>query len=179
MPTKNSTESKESTLGKCNSDTKRKHVNNLCKEVNETDNEQVKIQHSQVKKELSEQYKLEQKIYITEKVKEIQEAANNQQASKAWQIVNENSGRKCLKKSILKANTTQERLNSWKSHFASLLGQPPNIIDVPIILVFQENTNIITEDFTMEELETTLKAIKTRNLPVLTTFQEKSGSPMH
>eukprot|EP00794_Sanderia_malayensis_P010308 gene10308-11374_t len=62
-------------------------------------------------------------------------------------------------------NTTQERLNSWKSHFASLLGQPPNIIDVPIIPVFQENTNIITEDFTMEELDTTLKAIKNKKSP--------------
>eukprot|EP00794_Sanderia_malayensis_P001286 gene1286-1418_t len=95
---------------------KRKHVNNLRKEVNETGNEKVMTQHSQAKKELSEQYKLKQKIYITEKVKEIQEATNNQQASKAWQIVNEISGRKCLKKSLPTLPKKDSTAGSHTSH---------------------------------------------------------------
>ena len=119
------------------------------------------------KQKLDEAYKQELEAYIQEKTNIIQHAAENQQSSLAWATVNEITGRKKTDRGKLKAKNPKDRIQKWKEHFSNLLGQPPNIIDQPIINVAEEDLPINTNDFTKEELRDCIKTFANGKTPGL------------
>ena len=81
--------------------------------------------------ELDHQYKKEQEKYVKNKIAELNNTHTNKKSKVVWQIANEISNRKKSKCSILKGKSKQDRLNPWKNHFSSLLGQAPSILNIP------------------------------------------------
>ena len=112
--------------------------------------------------ELKDIYDQEQTEYIKSKIDIIKNASINKQSRIAWQTVNEISGRKTTNQSKLRAKNDEERIIKWKDHFSNLLGQPPNIIDKPIIKVIDEELPIKIGNFTMSELQKALQSLPNR-----------------
>ena len=81
--------------------------------------------------ELDHQYKNEQEKYVENKIAELNNAHGNKKSKVVGQIANEISNRKKSTRSILKGKSKQDRLNQWKNHFRSFLGQAPPIINIP------------------------------------------------
>ena len=81
--------------------------------------------------ELDYQYKKKQDKYVKNKIAELNNAHTNKKSKIVWQIANEISNRKKSKLYILKGKSKQDRLNQWKNHFSSLLGQAPPVIIIP------------------------------------------------
>ena len=98
----------------------------------------------------------------SKKTNELKTAHENNQSSLAWKIISEISGKKRPDKSKLRANSQQERLNLWKNHFSNLLGKNPVVTDAPIQNIVNENLPFKCGNFTMNELESVLKNLKTR-----------------
>ena len=102
-----------------------------------------------------------QTTYVENKVAEINAAHHQRKSSTVWKIVNEVTGRKKSDVGRLKAPTPKDRIESWKKHFSQLLGSPstanPNI---EISTVIQDELPINTSDFTLEELQHTIKSLK-------------------
>ena len=114
------------------------------------------------RKELKSTNEQEQQTYIKSKIKDIEDASANKQSSTAWQIVNEISGRKSTNKAKLKANSDEERVGIWQSHFQKLYGKPPDILDEPTQQIIDHELDIETGPFTYKELEEALNKTKSR-----------------
>ena len=97
--------------------------------------------------------------YICQKTKEITDASHQNKPRLVWQVVNKISGRKNGNKGKIRANSPKERLQQWCQHFQELLGQPPNISDVAIEPIVDDQLPINTEPFTMAELTTVIKTM--------------------
>ena len=104
-------------------------------------------------------YEKEQAKFLQSKIDEIKSAADNKQSALAWKVVNEISGRKKSHRAKIKAIDQDDRLSKWKDHFHKLLGNPPNILDQPTEQISNQELNIKTEDFTMDELEVVIKKL--------------------
>ena len=88
----------------------------------------------QIKKaseELDQQYKNKQEKYVKNKIAELNNAYTNTKLKVVWQIENQISNSKKSKRSSLRGKSKQDRLNQWKTHFSSLLGQVPPVINIP------------------------------------------------
>ena len=88
----------------------------------------------QIKKaseELDQQYKNKQEKYVKNKIAELNNAYTNTKSKVVWQIENQISNRKKSKCFSLRGKSKQDRLNQWKNHFSSLLGQVPPVINIP------------------------------------------------
>lgn len=119
--------------------------------------------HKQAQKELEAAYLNEQQKYIQTQIDKITNASENKQSSLAWQTVNEITGRKKATKAKIKANSQNERLNKWKSHFQNLLGKQPNVSNKPIEMnPAQQELDIKTGPFNENELELVLKKLKNK-----------------
>ena len=72
------------------------------------------------------------------KVEVVESANRNSQHGAAWKLINDISGRNSSQTSTLKANSPEERVQLWHTHFSNLLGNPPVISDqdTPIDKVF-------------------------------------------
>ena len=116
--------------------------------------------HSNAQKELDQAYNSEQLKYVQHQIDEVESMHINKQASAAWQIVNNISGRKQSSQGKLKASSQDERLQKWKGHFQMLLGNTPTITDSPISKIIPQPLNIKTGPFDNEELERVLKRLK-------------------
>ena len=105
-------------------------------------------------------YESEQKKYIQNKIDEITNASTNLKSSKAWEAVNEISGRKTTNKAKLKAKNETERVNLWKEHFQKLLGLQPTSEKVDVTPIMDKDIGIKSGNFTMDELKTALQNTK-------------------
>ena len=85
------------------------------------------------------------------------ESANEEAKHKeSWRLINEITGRKTIKTSLIKAKDKDERKEKWLEHFRDLLGKEPNVNtdeEFKISQVF-ENLDISDNPFSMEEYET-------------------------
>ena len=87
-------------------------------------------------------------------VQQVIDADMNSRHKDSWNLVNDITGRKIVRKGILKGNSKESRLKSWHSHFSSLLGsEPTTTINTKeeIIQPIFDNLGITTGPFTMEE----------------------------
>ena len=84
------------------------------------------------KAELDKSYYMKQKRYVKKKISIIETAHINHQARHVWATVNEVTCRKKLNEGRIRANSLEERLKLWRSHFEQLLGQPPVLDDQQI-----------------------------------------------
>jgi len=71
-------------------------------------------------------------------------------------LVNNISGRKKSPNAKLKARNQQERLTLWRNHFQNLLGKTPSVQNQPIEQIIDEELDIKTGDFSIQELEAVL-----------------------
>ena len=127
---------------------------------NQTNTNRQNLKKAQV--ELAKTYKKEQLGYIQNQINKIRISVEDRQARLAWQTVNEISGRKSAPSSKLKAASQEDRLLKWKEHFKNLLGNPPKITDKNIQKISNSQLDIKLGHFTIDELETVLRAIKNR-----------------
>ena len=111
------------------------------------------------KKDLYLAYEEEQRNYIQENVSIIEEAHQNQKTRLAWTTINEISGREKNSTGQRKAKSHKERVDVWKLHFHNLLRKHPVIDDAPVRKVF-DILPIETNDFTMDELQRSIKQLK-------------------
>ena len=116
--------------------------------------------YKNARKELEQAYIREQQIYIQKQIDDIQQAADNQQSSKAWQIINEISGRKQATNSKLKASNQEDRVHKWRQHFEGLLGSSPDVNDAPIRRTINYELPIKKGPFSIDELQKALKSTK-------------------
>ena len=79
------------------------------------------------RRKLQETYIAEQSKYLQKQNEDITMAADNKKSALAWQIVNRISCRKSTNRSKIKPIDQTERLQKWKNHFSSLLGENPII----------------------------------------------------
>ena len=117
----------------------------------------------QIKKaseELDQQYKNKQEKYVKNKIAELNNAYTNTKSKVVWQIENQISNRKKSKRSSLRGKSKQDRLNQWKNHFSSLLGQVPPAINIPTKRMIDMELHIEKNDFTMKELQIVIKNLK-------------------
>ena len=87
-------------------------------------------------------------------------AADNKKSALASQIVNRISSRKSTNRSKIKAIDQTERLQKWKNHFSSLLGENPIITHQTTVKIVNKELAIEQGPFTLEELETVLAKTK-------------------
>ena len=113
-------------------------------------------------KDLVETYESEQAKYVQERIDTINNAHANNQSSLAWKTINDISGRKRSNKAKLKADSQQQRLDKWKTHFQNLLGKTPVVSDEPIETVVNDKLQIKQGNFTEDELSVVLKDLKTK-----------------
>jgi exonuclease III len=116
--------------------------------------------HRTAQADLKEAYENERASYIQGQINEITNASINKQSAKAWKVVNEISGRKSSNRAKLKASDDEERLEKWKQHFQNLLGKTPTVNTQQTQRIIEEQLDIRTGLFTMDELHTTKKQIK-------------------
>ena len=141
---------------------KRKQLKEAATRENSTPSRANTILRQEKQKELTNLYDEEQKKYIQSKIDTIQNTHANRQSAAAWQTVNEISGRKTSSKAKLKALSQEERLNKWKEHFQTLLGNITNVSDTPVERIVNYELNIKTENFNHEELKKALIKLKRR-----------------
>ena len=91
---------------------------------------------------------------LLQKVAEAEAAHESRKHAEAWRLINDISGRKKAQSSKLKANSPQERVQLWHTHFSNLLGSPPSITEqnTPIEPVFC-NLAISEEPFSAKEYD--------------------------
>ena len=111
------------------------------------------------KGDLNKTYEVEQKKYVEDKIKELQNAHENQKSRLVWATLDEASGRKKTTAGQNKARSTVKRVDLSKKHFQNLLGQAPVIDDIPIQKVY-ETLSIETGELTIEELKLAMKDLK-------------------
>ena len=116
----------------------------------------------QAKQKLTEAYIAEEKALLESSIEQVQQASLSSKHSTAWKIVNEISGRKESKRSML-PGTPDDRKGSWLKHFSSLLGKPPSVPDgeFTISKVVEDTLPISTLEFTLAELEEALSQSRT------------------
>ena len=78
----------------------------------------------QAKEELQAAYDNGQAEYQAQKYAEIENAIMQHQAKRAWDTINEITGKTSSATGRLKGETDEVRLDKWKVPFATLLGQP-------------------------------------------------------
>ena len=116
--------------------------------------------HQLAQKELELSYTNLQQKYIQEQIDEIRMTHVSKQSSQAWKIVKDISGKKRSCQAKLKADSQEERLDKWKSHFKNLLGNIPNVANTPIQKICDVNPKIKLGLFTRPELASAKKKIK-------------------
>ena len=139
---------------------KREQLKKIAQERNRNPSRLNLRRYVSARKDLEQTYSEEQQKYIQKQIDNVKDAADNQQSSKAWQIVNEISGRKRSSGSKLKANNQGERLLKWENHFKNLLGTLPAINDQPIQRVIQHELPIKKGPFSMDEIDKALQSTK-------------------
>ena len=90
---------------------------------------------------------------LEQKLDDIENANQQHQHAKSWNLINSLTDRNASKKGIIKANSKEEQIQKWYNHFKDLLGKQPNVegeIEVHQILPPQ---NINEDDFSIEEYE--------------------------
>ena len=127
------------------------------------------------KKELDNAYLQAEADYINGKITEIKNLHINKQHHAVWSTISEISG-KCSKPTIrLKGGSVEKRLSNWTEHFTNLLGKEPQTSSNLSLARVQisETLNIPTNEFSLNELKTVLKTIKSAkafgpdNIPVI------------
>ena len=101
-----------------------------CNRKNPTITNALKLKKAQ--NELAKIYLKEQTEYLQNQIDKIRNSVEDRQPRRAWQTINEVSGRKSTVKAKLKATNQQERIQLWKQHFEKLLGNPPKVTHEPI-----------------------------------------------
>ena len=112
------------------------------------------------RRKLQETYIAEQSQYLQKQIEDITMAAGNKKSALAWHIVNKISGRKSTYRSKIKAIDQTERLQKWKNHFSSLLGENPIIKHQITVKIVNKELAIEQGPFTLEELEKVLAKTK-------------------
>ena len=99
-------------------------------------------------------------------ISKVEKADARAQQAESWKLINQISGRKALKKGIIKGHSSKERVDSWHKHFSELLGKEPNIPDMndseEIQMIFDEtDLNIKTGPFTTDEYQEVKSTLQT------------------
>ena len=115
------------------------------------------------RRKLQETYIAEQSKYLQKQIEDITMAADNNKSALAWQIVNRISVRKSTNRSKIKAIDQTERLQKWKNHFSSLLGENPIITHPTTMKIINKELSIEQGPFTLEELEKVLAKTKLKS----------------
>ena len=124
-------------------------------------------------------YLKEQTEYIQNQIDNIRDSVEDRQSRIAWQTINEVSRRKSTAKAKLKAASQQERVKLWKQHFENLLGNPPKVMNEPIIRIINKQLDIKLGPFTKEELDSVLRKFKNRKAAGLDEIPQKYGRPVN
>ena len=114
------------------------------------------------KKELFNTYAIIEEEELISKIKRVELAHERSQHGEAWKLINSVTGRKSAQSSKLKADSPEERVKLWHTHFYNLLGNPPVISeeDTPIKTVSETVLEISEEPFTEAEYAKAKKAIR-------------------
>ena len=113
--------------------------------------EELRERYKEKVEDLYKTYAIIDQEELLQKVVEAENAHESMKHREAWRLINEISGRKKAQSSKLKANSPEERVQLWHTHFNTLLGSPPSITDdVPIESIFS-NLDISTDPFSADE----------------------------
>ena len=117
--------------------------------------------YKEKKEQLYNMYATIDQEELTSKVAAAEQAHASSRHSEAWKLINDISGRHCAQSSKLKANSPEERVKLWYTHFSNLLGSPPQISeeDTPILTV-RDALDISEEPFSLDEFLQAKKAIR-------------------
>ena len=119
------------------------------------------------RRKLQETYIAEQSKYLQKQIEDITTAADNKKSALSWQIVNRISGRKSTNRSKIKAIDQTERLQKWKYHFSSILGEITIITHQTTVKIVNKELAIEQGPFTLEEIETVLAKTKLNKSAVI------------
>ena len=120
-----------------------------------------KVDKNMAKQKLTDAYIAEEKALLESSIEQVQQASLSSKHSTAWKIVDDISGRKDSKRSML-SGTPDDRKGSWLKHFSTLLGKPPTVPDrdFTISKVVDDTLPISTSEFTLADLEEALSQSK-------------------
>ena len=90
---------------------------------NPTERNRQKLQRC--KSGLQKTYDIISEEELDKLIAEVESAHERSKHGESWRIINEITGRKTAKQSIIKANSKKERINKWYTHFKELLGKEP------------------------------------------------------
>ena len=122
----------------------------LCSKRNSANVNAQKLKKAQ--RELINAYQKEQLEYSQDQINKIRNSVEDIQSRIAWQTVNEVSETKSTSRAKLKAASQEERIQTWKEHFKSLLGKSFKVRDKPITKIIKNQLDIKLGQFTQEEL---------------------------
>ena len=116
-------------------------------------------------KNLREAYDIEEDKNINIILSSFESNTSTNNTKAAWKLIKKLSG----KQSSSVVIQGEDRLNTWKNHFESLLNVDSNISsdDLTMDYIFPPNNNISTSDFSYDELNTTVKQMKSGKAPGL------------
>lgn len=114
------------------------------------------------KHKLQETYDTITEEELDKMIREVEAADEKSKHKESWNVINEITGRKTTKQSIIKAKDKKDRINKWYTHFKDLLGKEPVVeggMETEITPVLQ-GMQISDEPFTAKEYATVKKSIK-------------------
>lgn len=118
---------------------------------------------------LDEAYTDVLEAHVKSKTEELDSLHHENKHGAAWVMLRELTDKKATPVVKIKGDTSEERLNNWFDHFNSLLGKPNqnNLnLDEPFFnQKISDTLPIQTGPFTMEELQVSLKRLKTHKTP--------------
>ena len=93
-------------------------------------------------------------------IAEVESADAKSKHAESWKLINEITGRKSVKQAIIKANSKEDRIKKWYSHFQKLLGKEPEVIgEIGEITPVLKNVGISDALFTSAEYSEAKKSL--------------------
>ena len=112
------------------------------------------------KRNLQDMYDSKEEEDLDKMIRSVEEANFKCKHQQSWRIINDITGRKTSKQSMIKANDKKDRINKWYSHFKDLLGKEPVVEgELEIIQPVLKDLDISDEPFTKEEYASVKKSI--------------------
>ena len=97
---------------------------------------------------------------LKRKIKMVETSADRCRNKESWNLVNDITGKSKANCGLIKGGSSEERLKNWKIHFSKLLGQPPTVPNVDIVIkTMHPPLDISTAPFDSAELEKAKKQI--------------------
>ena len=140
----------------------RASLKSITQNYHQTPTQENKIQLIMAKKNLDDAYLEAEVDFINGKINTLSMEHISRKHHLAWKTVKELSGKNSTSNDSLKGGSAKKRLENWSNHFKNIIGKKSKLPDINTLPSEQiaENLDIDTSPFTIDELKTATKQLK-------------------